>query len=582
VTDRRKSDLASFLAWERQRGLAIKWVIFFLGFALLWALAPRTFLMPSALVHLLVFMLAFLVYTIAVSRLRRFPTRALWYISIGLELLYVSALVYFTGGLDSILILMYPLVLGPASVARQQVSDFIIVGLFGHVAYSVSLYLYYDSLSYYFTVQFWAPCLLLGAIFGIMMGTCRIIISKNMQLQDLTEELQAKNKQLARLSVTDGLTGLYNYRYFQQRLVEEMVRARRRGSPLTLLMIDVDYFKLYNDRHGHPMGDRVLRELGSLLQESVRQSDVVARYGGEEFAIILPDTDTDEGLVIAERLRENVEARSFWGEEDQPKGRLTVSVGIATYPTNAADVDELVKRADKALYKAKERDKNATQRYYSLLEDMEGELTEEEARAMHTAEALLAVIGGRDNYTYGHSERVVNYALALAEVLGLSEQELREVKYAAFLHDIGKIELDRKILNKPGRLTEEEYEEVRLHVVHGEDIVRSLKGFGSYQAVIRYHHERFDGQGYPDGLKGQDIPLAARIVAVADAFDAMRSDRPYRKAMSVEGALREILRGAGSQFDPHIAKEFARFIRRCETGQKLWALLKQDEATLVS
>jgi diguanylate cyclase (GGDEF)-like protein/putative nucleotidyltransferase with HDIG domain len=317
------------------------------------------------------------------------------------------------------------------------------------------------------------------------------------------------------------------------------------------MMVDVDGFKRYNDSHGHPVGDRVLQAVAYALKENVRELDTVCRYGGDEFAVILSEAGAETATVAADRVREAVERCA--ATVGAPKG-ITVSLGIAVYPENAGSVEELVRMADEALYRVKLSRRNAVQVYSSVIDDLRTELGGAESPSLlNTLQTLITVINARDRYTYGHSERVMRYAQAIGEELGLGTDELRLLRYAAFLHDIGKIEIGRDILNKPGPLTEKERNIIRRHTLYGVQIIEPIRSLEQIVGIVLHHHERFDGQGYPAGLSGESIPLLARILAVADAFDAMRSHRPYREALTLGAALEEVRLGRGTQFDPRVA-----------------------------
>lgn len=362
------------------------------------------------------------------------------------------------------------------------------------------------------------------------------------------------------LATVDGLTGLYNHRYFQQRLIQEIKRANRTGSKLSLILMDIDYFKHYNDNLGHPAGDKLLGQLAKILLGCVRTIDVVARYGGEEFAVILVDTGALDAYEVGERIRVSVEQYEFDGRETQPNGKVTISIGIASYPENAFSKDDLIKLADDALYKAKYISKNKVVLYYSVLDELKSGIDESEHDLLNTVKTLISVINSRDKYTFGHSERVVQYTTSIAEEMNFSEKELRDIKVAAFLHDIGKIEIGREILNKTEPLTTEELEILRMHPSWGAQIVSSIGSLKGIVPMILYHHEKYDGTGYPARLSGKDIPLAARILKLADSFDAMTSYRPYQTAKTFQQAKEEITCCKEKDFDPKIVDVFLRIL----------------------
>lgn len=385
---------------------------------------------------------------------------------------------------------------------------------------------------------------------------------KNMQTDILNQqkELRLKNEELLVMAITDGLTKLYNYRYFQDCLAQAVAMAEQEKQPLALLIIDIDHFKHYNDLFGHQAGDQLLYELGQLLITELGPNDMVARYGGEEFTVILYGAAKTEALEMAEKLRRAVEDYPFPGREQQPAGTLTVSVGVATYPDNAKNKEELIKLADEALYKAKYFSRNKVELYFSVLDELKSDLNQSEAELINSIKMLVRIVNAKDKYTYGHSERVGKYAVAIAEKMRLPEEDIKTIKIGAFLHDIGKIEVSRAILMKRGGLTDEEFELVKKHPHWGAEMVKTVEALQPVIPLLKFHHERYDGKGYPTGLRGEKIPLHARIMAVADSFDAMTSNRPYGNRKNVKEAVEEMKRCSGTQFDPEIVEVFAKIL----------------------
>lgn len=372
----------------------------------------------------------------------------------------------------------------------------------------------------------------------------------------MADRISERLAEAEHLATIDGLTGLYNHRYFQQRLAEEIERSRRMKMPLSLIMMDIDYFKHYNDCQGHPAGDKVLQLISRILRKNIRGMDIAARYGGEEFAVIMVDTAPEEAVKIAERIRRTVEEFPFTGRDEQPAGRLTISMGVASYPANALKKDDLIKLADDALYKAKYISKNKVVLYYSVLDELKGELDKSERDLINTIKTLISVINSKDKYTYGHSERVVHYAVSVGEAMELPEDELKIIRVGAFLHDIGKIEIDREILNKGDSLSAEEQKILYQHPSWGAQIISSVRSLKDVIPVVLYHHEKFDGKGYPAQLAGTDIPLVARILKVVDSYDAMTSPRPYQPIRNNQEAVEELVRCSGTDFDPAVVKVF--------------------------
>lgn len=368
-------------------------------------------------------------------------------------------------------------------------------------------------------------------------------------------------KMLEDLVNIDGLTQLYNHRYFYDALIEKVKIGERDNKPVSMIFIDIDYFKQYNDTFGHQKGDYVLKKIGALIKENSREDDIAARYGGEEFAIILPDTDEENALNIAENLRQKIENSSFEGEESQPNGKITASMGVSVFPDKAKNEVELIKSADDALYRAKFFNKNRVEAYASILDKIKNNIHEEKDVELVTSiKTLISVINAKDRYTYGHVERVVIYSKILADKLHLSEKDKEILTYGAYMHDIGKINISKEVLMKKMKLTNEEWEELKQHPANGVEIIKSVKSLEEVIPLIISHHERYDGNGYPNKLKGEEIPYLARILTVVDSFDAMTSNRPYNNRKTYEEGVDEIIKCSGTQFDPEIAKAFAEIV----------------------
>lgn len=361
---------------------------------------------------------------------------------------------------------------------------------------------------------------------------------------------------LERLALTDGLTHLANHRHFHTQLAKEIETARTRGAKVALVMLDIDYFKNYNDAFGHPEGDRLLTAIGDAIRQVVRSGDTGARYGGDEFALILPNADRDSAQAVAGRIQDLVARQARADGPGKLKSGVSLSAGIAVYPDSATDKDDLIRRADEALYTAKYTE-NRLEVYHSVFDDLKAQLDASELSLINTVKTLLTVINAKDRYTYGHSERVVNHCLMIARQLGLGEDPVKLLRIAAFLHDIGKIEIARDILNKAGALTPEERRVIEQHPVWGADIIQPVRSLRQVVPAVLHHHEWYDGSGYPQGLKGDAIPLSARILSVADAFDAMTTERPYEPAKTISEALSELKACAGTQFDPWVVDAFA-------------------------
>jgi diguanylate cyclase (GGDEF)-like protein/putative nucleotidyltransferase with HDIG domain len=354
-----------------------------------------------------------------------------------------------------------------------------------------------------------------------------------------------------RLALTDPLTGLGNHRSFHERLQRELTNAEQSGRTLSLCLVDIDDFKLINDRYGHPLGDEVL----GLVASRLRQGGESFRLGGDEFAVLLPDHDERQAVAVASSIVERVGALEIEGV-----GSITASAGVATYPLQGAGRDELIRLADSALYWAKEDGKNTVRTYEAEpleLTDLQQLGAGPDRAARYRAAASLAkAVDARDAYTGSHSERVSELAERIARRLGIAESQIELTRLAASLHDLGKLAVPEEILRKPAALSDSERLVLERHPQIGFHMLESL-GVEPVAEWVLHHHERWDGGGYPDGLRGDEIPLGARIIFVADAFDAMTSERVYRRPLSTRDALAELERCAGSQFDPAVVDAFA-------------------------
>ncbi len=354
-----------------------------------------------------------------------------------------------------------------------------------------------------------------------------------------------------RLALTDPLTGLGNHRHFHDRLAQALQDAADIDEPLTLCFVDIDDFKRINDGHGHPAGDRVLSQVATRL----RQDGEAFRLGGDEFAIIFAGRDEREAVEAAGAIVSRMAAM-----EIENIGSITISAGIATFPYHAAELDELIRLTDSALYWAKEHGKNRV--HVSRADVIElAELKRlaggsDRAARFRAASSLARAVDARDVYTGSHSSRVADLAAKIAQRMGLPGEEIELARLAGSLHDLGKLAIPEEILRKPGPLTDAERLVLERHPQIGYRMLESL-GVDPVADWVLHHHERWDGSGYPDGLPGDSIPLGARIIFVADAYDAMTSDRVYRSRLSDEEALSELERCAGSQFDPNVVHAFA-------------------------
>ena len=401
------------------------------------------------------------------------------------------------------------------------------------------------------------------------------------KLEALNKELTKSNKKLAQLVVRDSHTGLYNHRYLAEIIESEFYRTKRYAHPIAITMMDIDYFKSINDVYGHKFGDLVLKQFAARLQKLVRKHDIVIRFGGEEFLVISPRTDLTGASKLAKRIAHDVNIHSFGNKAYSVK--LKLSIAATAYPDSpVAKAMDLVGQAEKILAKAKEA---GGDRVYSLLDAataskkphkkaraktplgikfLEKKLDEVAKKSnQNLVEAIFAfakTIELKDHYTGKHVERTVRYATKIAEAMKLSKVDVERIRRAAILHDLGKVGISESILHKKAKLNKKEMDEIKKHPQIGVDIIRPVQYLHDIIPLILDHHEKWDGTGYPHGLKGEDIPVGARIIAVADSYQALTSNRPYRKAFSKKGALKIIRDGSGSHYDPHVVEIFLKVV----------------------
>lgn len=359
----------------------------------------------------------------------------------------------------------------------------------------------------------------------------------------------------------DGLTEVYNHRYFYETLKKACEDSVKSDKPLSLIILDIDHFKIYNDIYGHQQGDITLKELADILKDFI-SAGVICRYGGEEFTIILNDTDLEKASKIANDLCQHIAAHCFYGQEHLPGGNFTVSMGVSELQKGNDTYSGLVKRADLALYRAKYLRRNSVEVYASILEGLNiADDNHDLKETLNSLKTLINIIDSRDSYTYRHTERVVMLCMTVAEHLELSDQDKRRLCYAAYLHDLGKINIAKEILISDKKLTANEWEELKNHPDEGANIISKVEGLEDIVPIIRQHHERYDGNGYPKSLKGVEIDYLARILTLADSFDAMTSRRPYQPAKTYTQAFSEIEDCSGTQFDPELAKKFIEAVK---------------------
>ena len=349
--------------------------------------------------------------------------------------------------------------------------------------------------------------------------------------RDITSK-KADQKEIEYLSFHDSLTELYNRRFFDEELKRLDVE---RNLPLTLIMLDVNGLKLINDAFGHALGDTLLRKVADVLQQVCRADDIIARIGGDEFAIILPKTHANEAHQLAKRISKTI---SYEKIEAVP---ISISCGWGTKVDKDESTDTVFKLAEDYMYRNK--------------------ISDQSSRRYESIQLIMKTLFAKKPREQYHSNRVSCLCAKIGSWMGLSQAESNELATTGVLHDIGKIAINNNILNKTGSLSHPEWQEIRRHPEIGYSILSAVNDYARLAACVLNHHERWDGTGYPNGQKGEEIPLYARIMAIADAYDAMTSDRPYRKAMDQADALKELEICAGSQFDPAIVKAFMDMMR---------------------
>lgn len=408
-----------------------------------------------------------------------------------------------------------------------------------------------------------------------------VSLHKNTELErsKLHHELLKSYEKLKSISLVDSQTGLYNRRYLQDVVEVEFHRTRRFAHSLAIVMLDIDYFKSINDVYGIAFGDLVLKQLARQLKRMLRRYDIFIRYAGEEFLIISPRLNRDSAVSMAQRLLEALNFINFGNKKHSV--RLKLSLAAVSFPEDRAkNGSDLVNLANTVLNKAKEQGGN---RAYSTLDmnsvSKKGKIFK--AAGVRTlkktidklnmkskqglAESIFAfakTIELKDHYTGEHVENTVHYATEIARGLNLPREDVELIKQAAMLHDLGKIGISENILLKKGKLNKKEFEEIKKHPQIGADIIRPIQFLHALIPFIFYHHERWDGRGYPSGIKGEDIPVGARIIAIADVYQALISDRPYHKAFSKARAIDMIKKASGTQFDPRIVNNFLTIIKK--------------------
>jgi diguanylate cyclase (GGDEF)-like protein len=395
------------------------------------------------------------------------------------------------------------------------------------------------------------------------------------RLPSLFDEAIPESKSAAPLSIQDELTGLYNHSHFHDRVVREFSQANRYHYPVSCLMIDMDHFKTVNEEHGYATGEELLKQVAQVLFENCRLSDLICRYGGEEFAVLLPHVNYQGASEVANRIRLTFAEKVFRIEEKEIN--LTVSIGISSFPEDMMQQrSDLISYAGQALSRSKAAGRNKVMLYKEImpifgdafpdLKISEGKIIEFQRKMsdifntarrgyLEASKALIMALENKDRFTAGHAASCAKYCMQVAETLGLGLDEAEIVHHAGLLHDIGKICISDDVLLKPGRLTFAEYETMKQHPYLGYKILKPIKFLQQESILVLHHHEWFNGEGYPCRLKGNEIPLGARIISVIDSYDTMRiAGGRYKKTMTVEAAVNDLIACSGVQFDPVVVK----------------------------
>lgn len=397
-------------------------------------------------------------------------------------------------------------------------------------------------------------------------------------LRQANGQLLKINKHLRKLVLKDTNTGLFNRRYLKEALVRELSYSRRHDVPFSVMIMDVDYFKSINDAYGHQFGDLVLRHLAHKIKTIVRRHDTVVRFGGEEFIIIAPKTDREKALALGHRILDSVGTYNFG--DKRCVINLKVSIAVSSYPEDGVIVDgmDLIYIADQILHRAKEFGGNQVYSSKNAGRLMAGENGETDIRNLKTkiyrltkranqsvvevAFAFAKTIGLKDRYTSRNMEIGVHYAKEIAKQLGLNHDTIELIRQAAVIHDLGKVGISSEILSKKAKLTSHEYKIVKKHPEIATYLIRPIKFLQEVIPFVLHHHERWDGNGYPNGLKGEQIPLGARIIAVTDVYQSLISNRPYRKAYTKQKAIEIIKSGSGIEYDPKVLNAFLNVLSR--------------------
>ncbi len=385
------------------------------------------------------------------------------------------------------------------------------------------------------------------------------------------EHLAARIAEVEALATTDPQTRLLNRMATLRVLTAEVERANRYQRPLSVALFDIDHFKRVNDTHGHAVGDDVLRHVAGVLKDGIRSVDSLGRFGGEEFLLVMPETDPEGGMASAENLRRTLGRTPAMVEV--ANGGIDFAVAISAGVTGgdghrSLDVDQLLREADSALYAAKESGRDRVEQFQVLDEDasVTHATIDPNARARATQigraafdasnHHLLEALADRPGWAGGASQLIADLAADIGRAIGLPGGDIDRIRTASLLHDLGKLAIPDEILSKPAALDAAEWRSIVEHPKIGQVVLEQAGSIRDAAQIVLHHHEWFDGRGYPHGLAGAEIPIGSRIVAIADAYEAMISVRPYKRAMSHAEAVAELRRQRGVQFDPQLVDVF--------------------------
>ncbi len=389
---------------------------------------------------------------------------------------------------------------------------------------------------------------------------------------------ERRRRILRKIIYQDPLTRVLNYRILMKKLKQEFLATKEEKGILSVLLVDIDNFDFINHTLGLEEGDRVLKSVARILVHNVREHDLVGRWGEDSFLVVLPQTDKKGALNLGYRI---LEALNSLTVEKEKLIKITSTISVVSYPQDRCeDLGSFLDKAKSLLNTAKEMGGNTVasttnlsnahllhkveknEKYVSLQGQFQLLAKKLHSVIFETVLALSNAVKAKDYYTEKHSEITAYYAGLLAEELGLPPEEVEVIKIGAILHDIGKIGISDSILKKPGPLNEKEKALIRLHPEIGANIIKTMKFLRDVVPIILYHHERYDGKGNRWGIKGKQIPLGARIVSVIDVYHALISDRPYRKALSQEEAIKIIKQERGKKFDPQVVDTFLKILKR--------------------